>query len=386
MNLKNSGQTILILAKGYLPDDGGIERYSTELARAYQNFYARVYVITQTTAGPRVHRSGRVIIIDVGTASQFKVFMRIFVRLRMLLTRIKPNFIHATTWRISLPAFLLRNKIPLAITIHGREVFVLPKPLYPLMKFALKHADAVAVVSKQIEDVIRPTITPSKTKWMVLWNGLSFYDDARTTPARCNNDASPLRLYAFCRLVERKNMYGTLQAILLLRDRGVSNFHLDLAGDGPERKRLDAFVERHQLENLVSFLGRIPDKEITPRYKAADIFVHPQITAEGGKDIEGFGLTIADAMSFGLAVVAGVAGGPSDFVTNGKTGLLVNGENTVEIADALQNLIENTKLRHSIGRQGRDWALKELSWKKVAYSLSAELDPNFSKHNPNNIY
>lgn len=374
---------MLVLAKGYSPNDGGIERYSTALAQAYQSFYARVYVITQTTVGPRVYRSGRVIIIDVGADTQFKVFMLIFVRLHMLLKRIKPNFIHATTWRISLPAFILCNKVPLAITVHGREVFVLPKPLYPIMKFVLKHADVIAVVSKQIEDIIRPTIASSKTKWMVLWNGLSFYDDAKLTPVRSINDASPLRLYAFCRLVERKNMYGTLQAIALLRDRGLSNFHLDLAGDGPERPRLESFVKKHQLENLVTFLGRIPDKEITPRYKAADIFVHPQITTADGKDIEGFGLTIADAMSFGVAVVAGVAGGPSDFVKNERTGLLVNGENTVEIADALQSLIENAKFRHSIGRHGREWALKELSWKKAAYSLSVELDPNFLKYNPN---
>lgn len=369
--MKSGQSSIIVLAKGYLPDNGGIERYSSDLVDAYTRCWRRVYVLTQSSVGPGIRRVGRAIVIDVGATVQVWVFWRVLLKLRHLIGRVRPVFIHGTTWRISLPALIVGARCPLVVTVHGREVFVVPCLLMPIMKLVLKKADIVAVVSQVIADATRSVVSRSRAHWLVLWNGISFPDAAKATPERQSHDG-PIRLYAFCRLVERKNLHGVLAAVALLKARGLDGFHLDIAGGGPERARLERLIGEYGIGPLVTLHGTISEEEVVPRYRAADIFIHPQITAEGGKDIEGFGLSIADAMSFGAAVVVGKDGGPSDFVHDGITGLVVDGHEIEAVADAIETLVCNPQLRLQIGRQGRDWALRELDWDKVAGKISAQ--------------
>jgi glycosyltransferase involved in cell wall biosynthesis len=60
--------------------------------------------------------------------------------------------------------------------------------------------------------------------------------------------------------------------------------------------------------------------------------------------------------------VAGASGGPLDFIRDGATGYLVDGESVDAIASTLRNLLTDMDKAKLIARAGRDFALRELSW------------------------
>ncbi|HWB54300.1 MAG TPA: hypothetical protein VG722_08905, partial [Tepidisphaeraceae bacterium] len=64
--MKSSGPKVLLLAKGYLPDDGGIERYSREMAQAYASLGCQTYVLTQHSGRVGVSQDGDVTVENVG--------------------------------------------------------------------------------------------------------------------------------------------------------------------------------------------------------------------------------------------------------------------------------------------------------------------------------
>lgn len=355
---------IVLLAKGYLPDDGGIERYSTEIAHAYASNGWRVIAITQSSAGAGVRRDGRVIVIDLGLGNQFVLLAKFLGTWRTVRKRFKPNVVHATTWRLSLPALFGGRRPPLLTTVHGREIFVLPKALRPVMRFALTHTDRVLVVSDTIRRAAAVRAGVPSDAWHVVWNGSSYLNGSSDPDSKRHTDNGIVQITTLCRLVARKNVPAAVRALGLLVERGITNFRYTIAGTGPDTVAIKREIEAAGLQKYVTLAGRIEDSEIPPLYSQTDIFLHPQIDIDG--DIEGFGLVIADAMTFGAAIIAGKDGGPADFIQHQTTGLLCDGTSDIDIADALASLVTNENLRSKLGAAGRRWTEDNLRWPHAA--------------------
>jgi glycosyltransferase involved in cell wall biosynthesis len=363
---------ILVVAKAYPPVVGGVETYSQEVATAYRTEDVSITVITQHPGRRGVVCKENLKVINVGEGGQLLVFIKFLMTLFVMKFKTKElckyDLIHATTWRVALPLLLFGCASRTIITVHGREVLVVPFGLIPVMKVVLNSVSMIVGVS---ETSLIP-IALIKTKKVVAYNGLSYAGKggvSKLTDSRHANDT--LTIYTFCRLVERKNIQGALAAILMLREKGIGGFRYIIAGSGPMAAELETFVHDNQLEDIVVFLGRIADEEIVPLYQKADIFLHPQIATENNRDIEGFGLTIADAMSFGAVAVAGRDGGPSDFIKHNETGLLVDGNNAAEIAEVLIELFNDKLLRENIAQSGELWVKNNLSWETHCEQIKA---------------
>ncbi|MDD2777322.1 MAG: glycosyltransferase family 4 protein [Methanocellales archaeon] len=108
--------------------------------------------------------------------------------------------------------------------------------------------------------------------------------------------------------------------------------------------------------NKIIFLQFVPD--IKDYYVASDIFVFPSLH-------EGFGLVITEAMSSGLPVITTKLTGASEIMTDEYDGLLLNEVNPKEIAEKINLLISDEKLRKQLGRNARKTAEK-LTWDKAA--------------------
>ena len=88
-----------------------------------------------------------------------------------------------------------------------------------------------------------------------------------------------------------------------------------LVGDGPERRSLDALIERLRIGDRVRLVGRADDRALHAWYQAADLFVHPT-------RYEGSSLVTLEAMLHRRPVLATRAGGLPDKVIPGRTGWL----------------------------------------------------------------
>ena len=85
--------------------------------------------------------------------------------------------------------------------------------------------------------------------------------------------------------------------------------------------------------------------------------------------VEGFGISLAEASACGLPVIAGRSGGISAAVRDGETGLLVDAERVEDVAEALERLLGDPRLRARLGAAGRRAVERHYNWDRVTGDL-----------------
>jgi glycosyltransferase involved in cell wall biosynthesis len=154
-----------------------------------------------------------------------------------------------------------------------------------------------------------------------------------------------VRVLCVARLVAHKGQAVLLRALARLRDDGLP-LRATLAGDGPERTRLERLTHELNLESLVEFTGAVSQEELPGLYAAADVFCLPTLA-------EAMGVVNMEAMATGLPVVSSRLMGVPELVEDGVTGLLVTPGREGELAAALKRLAEDPPLRRRLGEGGR---------------------------------
>ena len=113
----------------------------------------------------------------------------------------------------------------------------------------------------------------------------------------------------------------------------------------------------------VSFLGMFQRPELVDRYYESDVFAFAPIWDEG------FGLPAVEAMAAGVPVVSSRSGTLVETVLDGETGILVEKNNSVELADALLKLLNDDDLREAMGRAGRQRVMGHFTWDQIAKGM-----------------
>jgi phosphatidyl-myo-inositol alpha-mannosyltransferase len=159
------------------------------------------------------------------------------------------------------------------------------------------------------------------------------------------------------RLEKRKGLGDLLRAFRFIQSR-VERTRLIVVGDGPLRGKVESYVSRHRLPNVV-MAGYVPES-VKPRYyNSADIFCAPATGAES------FGIVLLEALASGLPVVATEISGYMSVLEPGKDSLTVQPKNWRELGASLVVLARDADLRRRLG----DYALhkaQRYSWESVA--------------------
>ena len=138
--------------------------------------------------------------------------------------------------------------------------------------------------------------------------------------------SGPLRVLCVARLERYKGIDVLLQAAATAHAAGV-DFELRLAGDGSERGALTRLAQQLRLTD-VTFLGALPPEAVAAALQSADLMILP---SRG----EGLPVSVVEAMAEGRPVLATTAGGTSEVVQNGVTGVLVHPDRPDQLAEAL---------------------------------------------------
>ena len=163
------------------------------------------------------------------------------------------------------------------------------------------------------------------------------------------------------RLVHRKGQDRLIEAMPEIL-KTVSNAHLLLVGEGPHRDHLQKLIQKHRLEGSVTLIGRIDYKDLPLYICVGDIFAMPSRSRLMGLEVEGLGIVYLEASACGLPVLAGNSGGAPDAVVQNETGLVVNGTDKKEIADAAIELLTKVDLSKKMGTAGRQWIVENWRW------------------------
>jgi glycosyltransferase involved in cell wall biosynthesis len=134
-------------------------------------------------------------------------------------------------------------------------------------------------------------------------------------------------------------------------------------GDGPERPRIEKLAQEAGLgPDRLRFLGFRTD--IADLLGAADFFVLPSRA-------EGLPISMLEAMSHGLPVVATAAGGSVEACTDGGQGYLVPIDDHAALADAMARLAADPALRRRLGEAGLARVRDEFSFDRTAERYEA---------------
>jgi phosphatidyl-myo-inositol alpha-mannosyltransferase len=162
------------------------------------------------------------------------------------------------------------------------------------------------------------------------------------------------------RLEKRKGVGDLLRGYQFMRQR-VPKSRLIIVGDGPLRGKVESYISRHHLPNVV-LAGFVPDS-VKPRYyNSADIFCAPATGAES------FGIVLLEAMASGLPVVATEVDGYMSVLEPGRDSLTVRPKGWAELGAALIVLARDAELRRRMGAYGHEKA-RRYAWDRVALQI-----------------
>jgi glycosyltransferase involved in cell wall biosynthesis len=130
-------------------------------------------------------------------------------------------------------------------------------------------------------------------------------------------------------------------------------------------QELEDDIKRKNLEERIKFMGFLPIEEALARL---DILVHASIAPEP------FGRVIIEAMAAGVPVVASKLGGGSEIIKQGEDGILIDPEDTEDLASAINLLASDQGLREKIAQQARVKVREKYLLKDVISKLLSSLD------------
>lgn len=210
-----------------------------------------------------------------------------------------------------------------------------------MVKSLLSECNKVIVLGRKWNDIIL-NIEP-KTRIFVIENTVSIPYDTVHFDAQ-------FKVLFMGVLIKRKGVFDLIEAIKCLKESArVSNIKFIIAGTGIEEEALRKKSNQYGLESYIDFVGWISGQEKTDLYKKCQIAVLPSYN-------EGLPISILEAISYGMPVIATDVGDISSAVLNGVNGYLIQPGDEKELADKIYKISSSKKLYDKLSKASRQLA------------------------------
>ncbi len=166
-------------------------------------------------------------------------------------------------------------------------------------------------------------------------------------------------LFTARRLVPRTGVRELVEAFAHV-SRAMSGVRLALAGRGPLETDIARRVAELGLKDRVLMLGWVSDQELVGWYRAADLVVMPT------QELEGFGLTTAEALACGTPVVGTPAGANPEVLGRLDESLVSRDRSPAALAALITDLLRVPERVADLGERARAAVYPALAWDSVA--------------------
>lgn len=249
----------------------------------------------------------------------------------------------------------------------SRSILVATVRVNPLVSRTMRQAAAILARTHETADLV-PAVHRHKTR-ILLETAIETESDL------CGAEPMPtgtaVRLVTTGRLVALKNTAAAIAAVSLLP--ASYEVHLEVVGDGPERRRCERLVEALGLQRRVTFAGELPRTEVLERLARADIFVFPSMKECGS-------WSLMEAMAMGLPSIC-LRWTGMRVIADDATAVMLDPHDreglSGSIAMAIRRLVENPDLAAALGAAAKRKMETEFTWAaKGAFfeQLLGELD------------
>jgi glycosyltransferase involved in cell wall biosynthesis len=379
---------VLLLTNGIAPEQlGGLQRYVRELASALAEAGVDVAVLTRqrdpehplhevAADGVEILRfrtppkSSRIYALGYPISTLAAVWQAVR-------TAPAPRVLHSHFALHSMALASLRR--PFLHTFHApvhREIvserqgsYWLPGPSERVLvataraweAVMLRRATHVITLSRYMRDEVRALSAPAARRTAVLPGGV---DTARFAPGE--GIAHPIAAQAhpllFCarRLVPRTGVLELVRAMpSIVRAR--PGVQLVVAGTGPLERDMREEVQTLAMHDNVHLIGRVSDEDLVRWYRSADLVVLPT------QELEGFGLTTAEALACGTPVVGTPAGATPELLAELDRRLVAQDVTSDAIADAVIAVTADLGGLRALASRARARVHPSMSWPHIAH-------------------
>lgn len=342
---------ILHLYKDYYPVLGGIENHIKVLAEAQAAAGHQVTVLV-CDPGPRsrIEMAKGVKVIKAGRLTT-TASMPLSLAQPLALVRLRPDIVHLhSPYPLGEVANWLVGRAKVTVITHHSDVVRQQGwlRLYgPVLRRILRAADQIIATSPRYI-ASSSWLKPLREKCRVVPLGV---DTTRFTPARQPHNNPPNILF-----VGRLRYYKGLDTLLRALAQ-VPQAQLTVVGDGPMLQTWQVLSQESGLADRVAFAGEVDDAGLPDYYRQAALFVLP-----ANARAEAYGLVLLEAMASGLPCITTELGtGTSWLVQHGVTGFVVAPNDPPALADAINVLLADERLRQQFGQAALDRVRAEFS-------------------------
>jgi len=252
------------------------------------------------------------------------------------------------------------SKVPEAIMTR-----TLIKVITPYLKSVMSYLHELTAVSPSGADYAA-TLTDQPIT--IIPNGI---DLDKYKPRRSSKTKRDKTILYIGRLERRKGVKYLLQAFKLF-SQDHADTKLIIAGDGPEREKLELLAEDLDIKNI-SFLGFISEELKMQLLSEADLFVSPAVFGES------FGIVLLEAMAMGTVTVAGNNSGYVDLMQGIGEMSIVNPEDSSEFARKLSLMMRESELRQIWQKWAKSY-VKQFNYPNVVKEYEAFYKEALKEH------
>ncbi len=212
-----------------------------------------------------------------------------------------------------------------------------------LVRYVLNRSDYVFVLSDYWKTYVE-TISVNSEIHVINNFPSPLFETIYNTREYTNKSITELLFMGF--IGQRKGIYDLVEAVALLKARGVEGFHISVGGNG-EVDKLRALVSERGLSQYFNVIGWVTGEQKYQLLKESDILLLPSHN-------EGLPIAILEALSAGLAVLSTKVGGIPDAIDDERYGLLVEPGQPQALANAINRYLDTDDLIKSVARNARD--------------------------------
>ena len=361
---------ILFISRAYPPVVGGIENQNYELG----------------------HWLSRIAIVRIIANRHGRKFLPIFAPYALLLALFNLHSYDVVLLgdgNISIIGWFIKifSKKPVICVIHGLDInygsaslgircekfiILLHRKLW--VGIFLKRLDKfIAVGNETVRVAIDKGITPEKIAFIP--NGIDAKKFYKSTERRelekflGESLIGKKVILTSGRLAKRKGVAWLCENVMPKLDE---NTIYVVAGDGPDRKNIESTVKKTNLGERVRMLGYVTDEVRDILFNTCDVFVQPNIKILG--DMEGFGISVIEAASCKLPVIASNLEGLKDAIKDRQNGFLVEPYDVDGYVKKINELLADDVFRKEFGERARKYVVDNYSWEKISRRYLEEIE------------
>jgi len=170
--------------------------------------------------------------------------------------------------------------------------------------------------------------------------------------------STPVRVVYLGWVNRNKGVFDLLDAVKLLRDEGLENFVVDVAGNGDAFDEAVEYTQKSGIADVVEFKNWVMGEAKIDLLHGGDIYVIPSYR-------EGYPNSLLEAMACGLPPVATTVGAIPDLIRDGENGYLFPPGGVETLREKLKKLIENSEKRRTLGANAKKTILENNTVQKA---------------------